>query len=128
MARGGHVVLLVEDNVETAEVLERLLALRNYDVIHATDGLDALAMLRGGFVPDVIVLDLWMPNVDGRAFRTALMADPALARIPVIVYSVDPGTPPVPDVVGHVRKGTDAPDRLLALIEQACRHAGPPRP
>jgi CheY-like chemotaxis protein len=128
MARGEPVVLVVEDNVETAAVLERLLELRNYRVVHAMDGLDALAILRGGVAPDVIVLDLWMPNVDGRAFRTALLADPALARIPIIVYSVDPGTPPVPDIVGHVRKGADTPDRLLAFIEQACGQAGHPRP
>jgi two-component system chemotaxis response regulator CheY len=115
-----RVVLVVEDNLETADVLRRILIIRGYRVVAAYDGLDAMEMLRRGLRPAVIVLDVSMPNMDGRSFRTALMADRELARIPVVVYSVDPGTDALPGIVGHVRKGFDNPDVLLGFIEVAC--------
>lgn len=124
MSPAAPTVLVVEDNPETAEVLYRILTLHRYCVVVAWDGLDALAMLRGGLGggqrPAAIVLDLWMPNLDGRAFRSALLADPELARIPVVVYSVDSGEDPIPGIVGHVRKGSDNPDVLLGFVEAAC--------
>src|SRR5262245_17033986 len=59
----SRLVLVVEDNLETADVLRRILALRNYRVVAAYDGLDAMKMLRDGLRPAVIVLDLSMPNM-----------------------------------------------------------------
>ena len=117
MASAGPLVLIVEDNPESADVLRRVLIFRGYSVATAVDGVDALALLRSGLRPAVIILDLWMPNMDGRQFRAEQLADPALARIPVIVYSVDPGNDPVPQIVGHVRKGLQGPDALLDLID-----------
>ena len=113
----GRLVLIVEDNLETSDVLGRILRLRGYDVAVAVDGAEALALLQGGMRPGVIVLDLWMPNMDGRRFRERQLADPTLGYIPVIVYSVDPGDDPLPHVVGHVRKGHHDPDTLLQLID-----------
>ena len=128
-------VLVVEDNPETAEVLDRILTLRGYGTAIAWDGLDAMTMLRDGLRPAAIVLDLAMPNMDGRAFHAALLADdPELARIPVVVYSaVSESTMALPSIVGHVRKGIDNPDVLLGFIEAACArgrargHPGRPR-
>jgi len=126
-----RVVLVAEDNHESADALRNILALRGYRVVHALDGIDALAILREGLRPAAIVLDLWMPNLNGRAFRAALLADPDLAKIPVVVYSVDPGHEAVPNIVGHVRKGED-PDVLLRFIDAACGVSEPrpdrPRP
>jgi hypothetical protein len=48
------------------------------------------------------------------------MADPELARIPVVVYSVEHDRQAIPYVVGHVRKGVDSPDDLLAAVATAC--------
>ena len=113
-------VLVVEDNLDTREVLERVLAICGYDVVTARDGLDGLAYLRGGGRPSVVVLDVAMPNMDGVAFRRALSADARWADIPIIVYTAVPARH-VPDVVGVFRKGTDDPDRLLELIGVAAR-------
>src|SRR5689334_24792143 len=99
------VVLIVEDNEETAVVLGRILELRGYHVAFASDGLEALAYLRGGLAPVAIILDLALPNLDGRALRTALLATPAFARIPIVVYSAVSGGEQLPGVIGHVRKG-----------------------
>jgi CheY-like chemotaxis protein len=113
-------ILVVEDDIETADLLRGILNLCGYHVVAAFDGLDALEMLHRGLRPAAIVLDLTMPNMDGRRFYAALLADPTLALIPVVVHSADPGTDPLPGIVGHVRKGFDNPDVLLALIDVAC--------
>jgi CheY-like chemotaxis protein len=117
----GRLVFVVEDNLETADLLRQILMVHGYRVVAAYDGLDAMDMLSDGLRPCAIVLDLSMPNLDGRGFRSALLADPELADIPVVVYSGDPGTDPLPQIVGHVRKATDNPDVLLGFIDAACR-------
>src|SRR5690242_3615106 len=134
MSLADPTVLVVEDDPETAEVLNRILTLHGYGIVIAWDGLDAMKMLRDGLRPDAIVLDLAMPNMDGRTFHAALLADdPQLARIPVVVYSALPETTmALPGIVGHVRKGVDNPDVLLGLVEAACargqqKQALPPR-
>jgi len=111
-------VLIVEDNHETREVLERVLAVKGYSATTAADGLDALAYLRSGSTASVIILDLRMPNMDGYAFQRALKADPRWADIPVIIFSAFPPDDPG-DAFAIVRKGNVDPDALLSLIEQA---------
>jgi len=111
-------ILVVDDNRDTNEALVRLLAWRGYRVVPAFDGRQALDYLRGGGKPSLIVLDMHMPGIDGRGFRAEQLADPALARIPVIVYSVDHEAT-LPDAVAHVEKGFDV-DVLLDLIPAVC--------
>ena len=115
-------VLIVEDNDETRALLAQILAIRGYEAVGATDGLDALAWLRGGGRPSVIVLDMRMPNMDGSALQRALKADPRWAAIPVIVYSAFPPEQPG-NALAVLRKATTSPDTLLALIGSAARHA-----
>jgi len=108
-------ILIVEDNTDTREVLERVLLITGFDVATARDGLDALAYFRSGGRASAIVLDVAMPRMDGIAFRRALSADPRWADIPVIVYTANPHRK-VPDVSGVFRKGTDDPARLLDML------------
>jgi len=84
-----HTVLVVDDDDAVRRTLTRFLGLDGFTTVEARNGQVALAYLRGGGVPDVILLDLHMPIVDGRAFRRAQLADPALARIPVIILSAE---------------------------------------
>jgi CheY-like chemotaxis protein len=77
----------VEDDADTREAVAVVLEHEGYHVVSASDGRDALATLRGGFRPCVIVLDLAMPTMDGFAFRRAQLADPELAAIPILVTS-----------------------------------------
>jgi CheY-like chemotaxis protein len=129
MLSAAGVVLVVEDNLETTDVLRRTLMLYGYRVVAAYNGLDAMQMLRDGLQPAAIGLDLAMPDMDGRAFRSALLADPELGRIPVVVYSAAGDTAALPGIVGYVRKGFDNPDLLLGFIEAACgRGRGLDRP
>jgi len=114
-------VLIVDDNDETRVLLTQILSIRGYEAIGATDGLDALAWLRSGGRPSVIVLDMRMPNMDGSALQRALKADPRWESIPIIVYSAFPPERPG-DVLAVLRKATTSPDTLLDLIGTAARH------
>ena len=89
-ARGR--VLIVEDERDIREALAEALAYEGYDVAVAANGREALRALRGGPRPDVILLDLVMPEMSGWEFRQVQAHDPALAGIPVVVVSAsDPG-------------------------------------
>ncbi len=79
-------VLIVEDDADIREALGELLASAGYEIDEAANGLEGLAAARRAR-PDLIVLDLMMPVMDGWQFREAQERDPALAPIPVIVIS-----------------------------------------
>jgi CheY-like chemotaxis protein len=110
-------ILIVEDNDATREALDAVLRCKGYETATADDGLDALAYLRAGGDPSVIVLDLRMPNMDGVALQRALRADPRWATIPVVVFS---GLLPTePDGLTAVVPKGASPDVLLAAITAA---------
>jgi CheY-like chemotaxis protein len=79
-------VLLVEDDDPIREVFAEMLSLEGFAVRTAANGREALAVLHQ-WRPDVILLDLDMPEMDGRAFRAEQRRLPQLAAIPVVVLS-----------------------------------------
>jgi CheY-like chemotaxis protein len=79
-------VLLVEDNRLVKIVHERMLTRAGYQVATATDGEEALRLVRQ-FSPDVILLDLLLPKISGPEVLRALKQDPATAQISVIVLT-----------------------------------------
>ena len=82
-ARGKR-VLLVDDEPQVRATIGEALTLEGYEVTQASNGAEALALLRTAR-PDVIVLDLWMPIMDGWAFRKAQVE--AYPGIPLVVLS-----------------------------------------
>jgi CheY-like chemotaxis protein len=84
---GGKTVLVVDDDWQTRYALTLTLEAAGYVVLQATDGQDALRQLREGPRPDVILLDMVMPVMNGWEFRREQAHDPALADIPVVVFS-----------------------------------------
>jgi CheY-like chemotaxis protein len=85
----GHCcsVLVVEDDIELREVLRIALTTDGYEVSVVGNGRDALTRLRSTAHTCIIVLDLSLPIMDGRQFRTAQLRDRSLAWIPVVVLS-----------------------------------------
>jgi CheY-like chemotaxis protein len=88
-ACGG--VLVVEDDADILRAIVQVLEDEGETVRAAENGRVALTMLRepGATLPCVILLDLMMPVMDGRAFRAEQLRDPALAAIPVIILTAD---------------------------------------
>jgi CheY-like chemotaxis protein len=80
-------ILIVEDDALTREALTCMLEEDGYQVQSAANGRDALDRLRRSGAPDLILLDLMMPVMNGWDFIRAQMKDPALAAIPVVVCS-----------------------------------------
>ena len=82
-------VLVVDDNPDIGDLFRRMLAKRDYKVIHARTAARALRLARD-VRPDVIILDVVMPARDGWEIYAALQSGPETADIPVIVCSVLP--------------------------------------
>ena len=80
-------VLVVDDEPDIVTAVEQLLQIEGYAVASARNGAEALAVL-DSLRPDVIILDLMMPVMDGVEFRRRLSEHPA-SDIPVIVISAD---------------------------------------
>jgi CheY-like chemotaxis protein len=79
-------VLVVEDEYGSAEVLQLLLEAEGYRVAVANNGQAALDLLAGE-VPALILTDFMMPAMNGAEFGNAVRANPALAHIPIVVIS-----------------------------------------
>ena len=79
-------VLIVEDDPDVRDMTETYLKFAGYTTTTAANGLEALARLEER-KPCVVVLDLAMPVMSGFQFREAQLANPALARIPVVCVS-----------------------------------------
>ena len=78
-----HTLLLADDNDDMRTVLGHQLQSRGYRVVMAADGHQALAKTRSE-KPDLILLDVLMPGLDGTEASVQLRADPATAAIPII--------------------------------------------
>lgn len=118
----GHRVLVVEDDGDVREALAAVLQHEGYPVLEAQHGRDALDKLRDAEDICLILLDLFMPTMNGWAFREAQVKDPAIANIPVVVVSAGADLARhVADmgVVAAVPKPIDF-DRLLALVGRYC--------
>jgi len=79
-------VLLVEDNEMNRDMLSRRLARKGYDVLIAVDGQQGLDLAASG-TPDLILMDMSLPVIDGWEATRRLKADPALQAIPVIALT-----------------------------------------
>ncbi len=82
-------VLLVDDDRDICETIQTILGLYGYRVVTAGDGAEALALLRRGVRPCLILLDLMMPRMNGTQFREEQVRDPVFRAIPVMVLTGD---------------------------------------
>ena len=108
-------ILLIEDDPDLAEVVVEVLEMEAYRVSHAADGKAALALLARTELPDLILLDLMMPNMNGWEFRDAQLRDHRLAKIPVVVLSATGERSRPIDAAMVLRKPVTLDDLLLAV-------------
>ncbi len=79
-------ILVVDDDPNMRVLLRQMLGLRGFDVVEAEDGLDALAKVEE-VEPDVVVLDVMMPDMDGITVCKRLRQQPKTATLPIIMLS-----------------------------------------
>jgi DNA-binding response OmpR family regulator len=113
--------MIVEDDRDTREMLERFLQLEGFEVRTAANGRVALESLRSEGSPCVILLDLMMPVMDGWQFREAQVRDPEFSNVPVIVVSAAGPRTGIPAIHadGWLSKPVDF-EELLATIGAVC--------
>lgn len=114
-------ILVVDDEPAICALLRVFLTSEGYWVRAAANGKEGLAVLERGPLPDVILLDLSMPVMTGRAMIEALRADRRLRGIPVVVLTASaPGSavmPPSGTFAMLLHKPFDL-DELLAVVRQ----------
>jgi CheY-like chemotaxis protein len=114
-------ILIADDDPTIIKLLQVNLEMEGYDVICAVDGQDAVEKAESG-QPDLVLLDIMMPRMDGWAARQALSAIPSLRDTPVIFLSARAQQADLrrgyeAGVAEYVTKPFDPTD-LLGIIEQ----------
>ena len=79
-------ILVVEDSGLARKALVKVVASKGYDTVEAADGFEAMGKL-GEEIPDLVLLDLILPKMDGYAVLSAMKKDPRYKNIPVIVLT-----------------------------------------
>lgn len=82
-------ILVVEDDTSIRELLVELLESEGYNVASAINGLEGLKFLEANQSPDLILIDLMMPVMDGYSFRTEQLKNNNWAQIPTVVMSAE---------------------------------------
>jgi CheY-like chemotaxis protein len=115
-------VLVIDDDEETRDLLVEMIERAGYTTASARDGLEALAALHG-IQPQLILLDIQMPVMNGAEFREAQRRNAELIRIPTVVMT---GSKEEPILDVGVAEAIGKPFRiadLLAIIDRFCERA-----
>jgi len=112
-------VFVIDDEQDLLDVTTFVLEKEGYRVQTAKNGADALARLSSGARPELVLLDMMMPVMNGWEFLEAVSRIPALRRIPIVVMTAA-GSIGVPGATAVLRKPFD----LGVLVEVVERHAG----
>ena len=121
--RRNKKVLIVDDDPDTVELIKRILRLADFDVASARNGFDAISIVEK-IQPDIILLDLMMPDIDG---RTTLKNLREITQSPVIVVSALTGKDSVVDLLNsgsddYITKPFHR-DELVARIHAVLRRS-----
>jgi CheY-like chemotaxis protein len=111
-------VLVVDDELDIREAVTEVLSYEGHDVFTACEGAEALQKCQA-LQPDLVLLDLMMPGMNGWEFRLAQLRNPAIADIPVVVLSAL-GRVSTIDALAFLPKPFGLDD-LLELVRRAAR-------
>ncbi len=110
-------ILVIDDDPIIVKYLVTLFADNGYETCSASDGAVALDIVKAEN-PDLITLDLEMPQEWGPRFYRKLAKDETLKKIPVIVISGLSGQHAIKDAVAFIKKPFD-PDKLLGIVKKS---------
>jgi CheY-like chemotaxis protein len=125
--RPAGVVLVVDDDPDIRDMIGQALELEGWTVLGAANGEEALRLARDGPRPDVILLDIMMPVMNGWEFVDEQRQDASLAAIPVVFISGDERIKhkaTKAGVAGFLKKPMD----LMTLLETVQRHSAAAQP
>jgi CheY-like chemotaxis protein len=117
-------ILIVEDDRDVAQAIADVLEQEGYSTALFANGREALDYLRRGNRPDLILLDLMMPVMDGWEFRRQQEATPELAAIPVVAVSADGNIERKASTL-HADGALAKPATIDALLDEVERVCGP---
>jgi CheY-like chemotaxis protein len=109
-------VLIVEDDYECAEALSEFLRIKGYRTLCVENGKEALARLEDGKAPELILLDMALPIMDGNGFLENFRRRPDQGRAPVVVTTGCNLEIP-PEGVSAVVTKPIKPEKLLPLVQ-----------
>jgi CheY-like chemotaxis protein len=115
----SKLVVVIDDEQDLLDVTTFVLENEGYRVKTAKNGADALSLLASGTRPELVLLDMMMPVMNGWEFLEAVARTPALRHIPIVVMTAA-GSIGVPGATAVLRKPFD----LGVLVEVVERHAG----
>jgi CheY-like chemotaxis protein len=119
----SHQLLVVEDDADIAGMLVMILEDEGYRVARASDGQQALDWLAAGGKPQLILLDLMMPRVDGWQFLARRRELPTSPQCPVVVLS-GADARVLPDGASAIVRKPVPIDELLDLVARQLQRAG----
>ena len=106
-------ILIADDNAMNLDILRTRLAVHGYEILTAVDGEEALAKARTQ-EPDLILLDVMMPKMDGFEVCRAIKTDPAMPFTPIILVTAKADSK---DVIAGLETGAD--EYLAKPVDQA---------
>jgi len=112
-------ILVVDDDERTRNSLREILEEEGYGVATASNGQEAIEKLDGGDPPDLILLDLMMPVMDGWQFLARQKSHPLSRRVPIVLLSGMAFIRDAPDVADFLSKPI-RPEKLLSCIKRFC--------
>ena len=120
-------ILVIEDNEDNRQIIRDLLTSLGYDLIEAVDGVEGVAMAQN-HRPDLILMDIQLPEIDGYEATRQIRAVPELAQVPIIAvtsYALSGGEAKARDAGcnGYVAKPF-SPRELVAKIREFLPDAG----
>jgi len=120
-------ILCIEDETEMVDLIRLILGRRGFNVSGAAGGIEGLELLRKE-TPDLVLLDLMMPDMDGWEVYQQMKADPLLRNVPVIIVTAKAQN--VDRVLGlHIAKVDDyiskpfSPQELMDSVEKVFSRA-----
>ena len=114
-------VLYVEDNIDNRTLVRRILLSEDYNLVEAINATEALKVLEG-LKPDLILMDINMPDMDGYTLTAKIKAMPGFARVPILALTAnvmrgDKEKTLEAGCDGYIQKPLDI-DQLLREIER----------
>ena len=118
MGAGRKKILLVEDDADLAQLYRGVLRMSGFDAMHVIDGISALRTLEED-VPDLIVVDMNLPVLDGDQLLREIAGRPDLRQIPAIVVTGADIRPNVAvEQAKQILRKPCSPDRLVSAVER----------